>query len=112
MYSVVYNEKVIFFLKWFIDSYKNNFIDLIKNWWLFWEEEIINDYISIWDKLYENIKKNIEINLSNGIVYWRHVNKNNYYVSVTINNFRLFVYYQENTIKKIRKIYKLKVHKK
>ncbi len=110
MYKVQYNKAVILSLKLFIDSYKDSFIKLIKWWWLDFENEIIQNYISIWNKLYENIKNNIDTKLESETVFGRIVEKE--CVIIDINNFKLFVYYKEMVKLNERNVYKLEFHKK
>ena len=112
MYRVEYNKSVIVSLKSFIDSYKNSFIKLIKDWWLDFEDILIQNYTSIWDKLYENIINNIEKKFCEDNILWKNVENKQEYLIIIINNFRLFIYYEENISLKERKIYKIKFNKK
>ncbi len=110
MYRVSYKEKSIYSLKYFIDSYKNSFIKLIKDSWLEVEDEIIEDYIHIWNNLYKSIIDKVDYTLSNNIILWR--NKTKKFVSLRLNNFRLFIYYTEDIILKSRYVDNIEFFKK
>ena len=97
MYSVKYTKKSLDCLKLFIQSYKNSFIKLINDSGLIVEDILVQNYINIWDRFYENIINKLESILKEErAVLWRLVKENNKtYIIIWINNFKLYVYYEE-----------------
>jgi len=113
MHNIFYDPKSLESLKSFIDSYKNSFIKLIKDSWLDVEDQLIKNYIIIWNNLYKNIVDKIESSLKEDIILWRSKDENNEnYIIVKVNNFRLFVYYSDNTRLKTRYIENIEFFKK
>ncbi len=114
MFKLKYTKKSIESLKRFIDSYKNSFIKLIEDSWLIFEDILIQNYIEIWDRLYKNIKESIEKKFEEEVILWIVINeeKNEKYVTISINHFRLFVYYSENIELKERYIENIEFFKK
>ena len=97
MYNIKYTKKSLDCLKKFINSYKGSFIRLLKDSGLFFEEILIQNYIEIWDKFYEDIVNKLELILKQNNVLWRFVGENNEENNIIkINNFKLFVSYKEN----------------
>ncbi len=109
MYNVFYEIKAVNSLKTFIDSYKNSFIRMIKDSWLDVEDYLIENYIKIWDKLYETIITEIKKNFKEDLLLWR--NKDNFLI-INVNNFRIFVYYDENNELKERYIIDIEFFRK
>lgn len=101
MYNIFYEIKAINSLKSFIYSYKNSFIRMVKDSWLEVEDYLIDNYIKIWDHLYQNIIKEIKNKFEEDLLLWR--NKNNFLI-LSINNFKLFIYYKEDNELKERYI--------
>lgn len=113
MFNLFFEESAIFSIKNFIKSYKNIFIKMIIDSWLEVEEYLINNYIEIWDKLYQTIISEIKNNFKQDILLWRTINKSSdNYLVININNFRLFVYYKENIDLEERYITEIEFFKK
>ena len=113
MYKIKYTKKSILGLKKFINSYKNSFIKLINNSWLEVESTLIKNYIEIWDKLYSWIIDKIRLVLADDNVLWKYIRENNKkYVIISVNSFKLFIYYKENISMKERYIEDIEIFRK
>lgn len=113
MFNLFFEDKSIISIKRFINSYKNTFIKMIEDSWLEVEEYLINNYIEIWDKLYQTIIIEVKNTFKQDILLWRSINnESDNYLVININNFRLFVYYKENSSIKERYIIEIEFFKK
>lgn len=108
MFRVLFEEDAIDALKKFIDSYKSTFVRMIEDSGLDVEDYLIENYIQIWNKLYESVIWEIKNNFSQEILFWR----NKDFLIININNFRIFVYFEENILKRERYITKIEFFKK
>lgn len=108
MFKIKYSQEAFIDIDNFINSYKNIFKKIYSDTWIYDEDLIISNYYSIWDNLYHKIKDNIERNFNKNNLLWQHVkdNKKNFII-MSINNFRLFIYYSENLELKERYIEKI-----
>lgn len=108
MFNIFFEDESIKSLKKFIDSYKRTFIRMIEDSWLEVENYLINSYIELWNKLYSTIVSEIKNNFQNDVLFWR----NEKYLVLSVNKFRLFVYYEENQELKERYILDIEFFKK
>ncbi len=111
MYNVQYSKKAINKLKYFIKTYKFSYIKLIKWSGIYFEKEIIANYIKIWDKLYEDIINKIEEKIKVDTIFWNIINTKKY-VIIKINSFKVFIYYQEKKKLKERYVNNIEFYKK
>ena len=88
----------------FIIWYRKIFLELFDDTWIENEELIREIYIKTSKEFKNKIYKNLNLILEKDIILWK-INKEdeNFMVTISVNNFRLFVYYKEN--KKIRERY-------
>ena len=113
MYSIKYSEKAYLSIDDFVNSYKNYFIKLYTDTWIDDENIIINNYIDIWNKLYNNLKFQIENTLNEDKILWIHLDENkNKYIVVSLDNIRIFIYYLEDINLKLRYIEDINFYKK
>jgi len=113
MFKIKYSDEAFINIDDFINSYKNIFKKIYSDTWIYDEDLIISNYCDIWDKLYINIKKNIEKVFKEKILLWQYIKESwNDFIIISINNFRLFVYYKENIDIKVRFIEKIEFYKK
>ena len=111
MFKIEFSLKSIEYLKHYISWYKTYFKNLFINTWLVWEEEIIKSYIVIADNFYNLVIDNIFIVLSSDIV-WNMIRGDKIFVTITIKNYRVFVYFNEDKVRKIRYIEDIEIFKK
>jgi hypothetical protein len=113
MYKLEHTSKSIKIIKWFIHWYKYNFTKLFEDTWLFCEQEIIKEYIKIWDFFNDLIFKEINNLFIQDIILWRSKDQEWLFLTtLKINNFRLFITYEEDTKLKIRYIENIDFHRK
>jgi len=113
MYRVVVTEEVHNSIKSFIDSYRNTFLSLFSDTWIFDEELIRNHYIHSSEKFQSELFNLIEESLKYDIVFWRKEMQNSYFQLITdIWNYKLFLHYSEDNKNKIRCLEDLELHKK
>lgn len=81
--------------------------------WIYDEELICNSYINMWDKFYESILKKINDIFIQETIYWiSKTSEELLYTTISINNFRLFVYYSEDKKLKNRYIEDIEFYKR
>ena len=103
MYKIWYSEKSSIKIENFINSYKNNFFKLFFDTWIETELDIIKNYESLWDRFYDSIKSEIRKIFTENTIYWISYTKEwKQFTTISINNFRLFVYYEEIKDEKLR----------
>ncbi|MDD5770309.1 MAG: hypothetical protein PHE25_05030 [Candidatus Gracilibacteria bacterium] len=108
MFNIFFEDESIKSLKKFIDSYKRTFIRMIEDSGLEVENYLINSYIELGNKLYSTIVSEIKNNFQNDVLFGR----NEKYLVLSVNKFRLFVYYEENQELKERYILDIEFFKK
>jgi len=111
MFKLVFNLKSIEYLKSYISGYKVYFRNLFINTWLVAEKEIIKSYIIIADDFYNLVIDKIYEVLSADIV-WYIIKKDKVFITISIKNYRVFVYFREDKNKKIRYIEDIEIFKK
>jgi hypothetical protein len=103
MYKIIHSTKSINKIDIFTKSYKNSFTKLFEDSWLFMVEEIINDYIKLWNRLHDLVYSNIESIFIENTIFWISKTKTwTTFTTISINNFRLFIYYAEISDEKLR----------
>ncbi len=113
MYKINYSENSLNSIKAFIDSYKKSFISLFYDSGLVWEETIIDGYIKIWDKFNNLIFSKIDERFVDEKILWiSESNKWIFMMTLSANNFKLFIYYKENIELKERYIENIEIYKK
>ena len=113
MYKVILSEKVHSSIKSFIDWYRNIFLNLFSDTWIFDEELIREHYINSSKKFQIEIFKLIEETLKQKSILWRkNVWYNTFQIIMKLWNYKLFLYYSEDNEDLIRYIEDLKLHKK
>ncbi len=111
MFNIRFSLKAINSLENYISKYKTYFRNLFLNTWLVSEKEIIKSYIVIADDFYNLVIDNIFEVLSSDIV-WNIIKGDKIFVTITIKNYRIFVYFKEDKKNKIRYIKDLEIFKK
>jgi hypothetical protein len=105
MYSIKYTHKAYLKIDNFVNSYKSTFIKIYSDTWIEDEKLIIKNYIEVWERFYENIKNKLEDIFTQEIILWKFIDaKQQEHVVLSINNFRMFVYYNEDWKRKERYI--------
>ena len=113
MYKVNYSEDSLNSIKSFIDSYKKSFISLFYDSGLVWENTIIEGYIKIWDRFNHLIFSKIDERFLEEKILWiSESNRGVFMITISVNNFKLFVYYKENIELKERYIENIEIYKK
>ncbi|MDD2565978.1 MAG: hypothetical protein PHZ26_03480 [Candidatus Gracilibacteria bacterium] len=110
MFNIIYSSNSLKSLISFIDSYKSSYIRLIKDSGLDVEDLLIKNYIDLGNNLYKNVVDKIEDAISKEIILGRNLNEK--YIILTVNNFRIFIYYGEDLNKKERIIEKIEFFRK
>jgi hypothetical protein len=113
MFSVVFSEKAYAQLDGFIDSFKWVFVKMYTDTWIFDEALIQNSYIELWDRFNDLIVDNINNTFVQETLFWISKTESGLlFITISINNFRLFVYYSEDRESKIRFIEDIEFFKK
>ncbi len=113
MYEIIYSIKAENRIKFFINSYKNIFLDSYTDTWLFYEDLIRKNFINNSEKFYNEIIDSIENIISNQKLLWYKILKNNnFQIKIDVWNFRLFIEFSENIENKIRFIKDIEINKK
>jgi len=113
MYRVNYSNNSLNSIKRFINSYKTTFISLFYDSGLVWEETIIDGYIKIWDRFNNLIFEKIDnLLLEDKILWISKISNWVLMITITVNNFKLFVYYKEDKTIKERYIETIEIYKK
>jgi hypothetical protein len=112
MLKVVYSQESFEELERFISSYKSVFKKLYVDTWLDDEKLIIENYIKVWNLLYEKIITKLEYICSQEKILWISKNYESDYVVVSLERLRIFIYFSENKALKERYIEHLEFFKK
>ncbi len=113
MFNIRYSYEAYSQIDSFINSYKNIFLKLYSDTWIEDEDLIIKNYVDIWNKFYLNIKTVLENTFKHEVVFWKSIDKDNKnYITISINNFRLFVHYTESISLKERYIENIEFFRK
>lgn len=111
MFNVVFSELVHKTIHNFIDSYKESFLKLFSDTWIYYEEQIKNSYIETSNKFQREIYSSIEKQLKLEII-WKKVNNNWFRCLVLSWNYKIFTYFQEDEKTKTRFINNIEIYKK
>lgn len=113
MYNIVFSENSYNKLDGFIDWFTTTFIKMYTDTWIYDEELICNSYINMWDKFYDMILQKINYIFIQEIIYGiSKTSEGLLYTIISINNFRLFVYYSEDKKSKKRFIEDIEFYKR
>ena len=113
MFSIVFSENAYSQLDWFIDSFKGVFVKMYTDTWIFDEKLIQNSYIELWDRFNDLIVNNINrIFIQETILWISKTEIGLLFTTISINNFRLFVYYTEDKKSKTRFIENIEFFKR
>ncbi len=113
MYKIIYSHKSYIQIDNFINSYKEWFIRMFSDTWIDNEDLIINSYIQIWNNFYKNIIDNIKKTFQVNSILWKHKSEKwETFIIISVNNYRLFIYYKENNNLKERYIESIEFFKK
>ena len=113
MYNVIFSENAYFKLDNFIDSFKSNFIKIYTDTWIYDEKLIRDSYIELWDRFNNLIVDKInDIFIEQTIFLISETKSNLLFTTISINNFRLFVYYVEDKNSKNRFIEDIEFYRK
>ena len=97
MYNINFSENSYNKLDSFIDGFSSTFIKMYTDTWIFDETLICNSYIEMWDRFYDLILENINSIFIQETIYWISItSKKLLCTTISINNFRIFVYYNED----------------
>ena len=113
MYKLIYTDKPLNSIKFFINWYKESFINLYRNSWLACEEELIENYKKLWFAFYVLIKEKIrEVFIKENIFWISKTSRGLLFTTISVNNYRLFVYFTEDKTLKTRFIEDIKFYKR
>ena len=113
MFNVIFSRKSELKIEKFILSYKNNFLSLFSDTWIYNEEIIIQNYINLSNNFHKEILDKIENYLSNSQVYWyKVINQRLKWIYIKIKSFLIFVEYEEKRRSKIRIVKNIIFNKK
>lgn len=113
MYRINYSENSLNSIKLFIDAYKKSFISLFYDSGLVWEETIINGYIKIGDGFNDLIFSKIDNKFITEKILWESETTTwLFMITISVNNFKLFIYYKEDIELKERYIENIEFYKK
>jgi hypothetical protein len=112
LYNSEISDKVISKIDDFIDSYLNSFLNLYIDSWIKNVWEIINNYENLAYSFRDTIYLRIEETFLEEILWHKPITNRKKYLFLQTNNYRLKIFYIENKIKKIRKIYNIEFNKK
>lgn len=97
----------------FIIWYRKVFLELFDDTWIEDEKLIRDTYIKTSKEFKNKIYKNINSCLQNNIVLWTTYKEDSFFmITITINNFRLFIYYKEDKENRERYIENIEFYKK
>jgi len=97
MYNVIISKKVHDIIHNFIDSYKNVFLKTFTDTWIYYEKLIRESYVNSSIKFQNEIYDWIEKILKEEKIYWyKQLNNNNFRITLTVWNYRLYIQYTEN----------------
>lgn len=111
MYSVILSKKVQEKIYEFIKSYKNSFLKLFTDTWIFYEDKIRESYVDSSKKFQREIYIGINEKLKEDII-WKKIETSWYSCMFTVWNYRLKVIYSENREEKLRIIEDVEFNKK
>lgn len=111
MYNVIFSDKVHKNIHSFIDSYKESFLKIFSDTWIYYEEQIRKSYIETSKKFQREIYISIENQLKQEII-WRKIENNELSCLISSKNYKIFVYFEEDENKKIRFVNNIEFHKK
>jgi hypothetical protein len=111
MYSIVFWEKVHVVVHRFIDSYKNSFLKIFTDTWIYYENQIRESYIEWSKKFQRDIYNSIEDHLKKDLI-WKKVLENWFSTMILVWNYRLLIEFREDIYEKIRFINNLEIYKK
>jgi len=113
MYKIVYENNIENKIITFIDWYKKRNLDTFSYTGLFYEEIIRESYINNTKKFKKDIFDWIEKSLNKEKILWYKIlENNNYKISLTVWNHRLFIEYFEDEFEKSRFIINLNIFSK
>ena len=113
MFSIKFSENAYSKLDSFIDSFKSNFIKIYTDTWIFDEKLICDSYIELWDRFNDLIVDKInEIFIENTILWISETEAKLLFITILVNNFRLFIYYTEDKKSKIRFIENIEFYRR
>lgn len=97
MYKVIFSENAYHKLDSFIDWFSSTFVKMYTDTGIYDEKLILNSYIELWDKFNDLIVDKINDIFIQEKIYWTSQTSSNLIsTTISINNFRLFVYYSED----------------
>jgi len=113
MYNINISENSYNKLDSFIDWFTSTFIKMYTDTWIYDEELICNSYIEMWDRFYDLILEKINDIFIQEKIYWIFTTSEKLlYTTISINNFRLFIYYSEDKKSKNRFIEDIEFYKR
>ena len=103
MFNIVILESTYNKIDIFINWFSWNFVKMYTDTWIYNEDLIQNSYIELWDRLRNLIISEIRKIFTEKTIYWiSHTKEWKQFTTISINNFRLFVYYEEIKDEKLR----------
>lgn len=112
MYKVIIPESIHDIIKNFIKVFRDRYLDLYSDTWIYYEDLIRKNYIEISKKFYKEIFYSLETNFKWDILWRKDTWNWKFKVIITVWNFRLFIDYSEDNTKKIRFIESIEFHKR
>ncbi|MCP4524199.1 MAG: hypothetical protein GY828_08325 [Candidatus Gracilibacteria bacterium] len=113
MYNIIYSQNSYNKLDSFIDGFSSTFLKMYTDTGIYDEKLICNSYIEMGDRFYDSILKKINDIFREETIYgFSTTSEKLLYTTISINNFRLFVYYSEDKGSKNRFIEDIEFYKR
>ncbi len=113
MYKIILRKQAKDTIEKFIISYKNSYLKMYSDTWIYYEDIIRENYIKIAKNFYFDIKNNIEKSLQEEkIIAYKPLENNKFIITIKVLNYRLFVEYSENNNDKLRFVENISFNKK
>lgn len=98
MHKIIFTEKAINILEKYILSYREIYLNLYSDTWIYYEGLIKDNYLENSNKFYYDVKSDILNILQEKTIFWYKVLENkSLQVVVSAWNYKLFVEYSENS---------------
>lgn len=113
MYKIFYSDKSYYQIENFVNIYKTNFQKLYTDTWIESEQMILKNYEELWDKFYSLIKIQITNKFIAEKILWKSETTTwLFMITLSVNNFKLFIHYKEDKKIKERYIENIEIYKK
>ena len=112
MYKIKISDLVFSKVDFFINSFYSTFVKMYTNTWIEDEDLIRKTYIDIWMNFKDLVIKEIFKVFEDEKIFWVWELNWFLFITLSIKNYRFFIYFKEDKNKKIRYIEDIKIFKK